>query len=225
MRIAGLLAGGTGTRMGILVPKQFVEIGGIPVIVRTIKAFKEANVDKIIVAMNADWIGYFTEILYRYDLYNEVTIIVGGDTRFESMCNLVKAADAINADKIIIHDVARPFITTDIINNNFLALDEYPCTTTAIPAIDTIIESKDGLTETSVPDRNFLWNDQGPQAFKVKEFLALCESTDCTGFMEAGRLYRTNNLPVYIVNGCRENFKITNKIDLIIAEAILCNKN
>jgi len=119
MNYAGILAGGIGSRMESKIPKQFLKIAGIPIIVRTINAFLSSKyIDKVILAMNPQWMDYGVNLLKEYDVdTSKIIIISGGTTRFLSMVNIVDAciSDSGEDNYLCIHDCARPFVSQKII--------------------------------------------------------------------------------------------------------------
>lgn len=229
---AGILAGGIGSRMeNASIPKQFLAINGIPVMVYTIRNFLAVTeIEHIYIAMNPDWIEYAEKLLEDNSLPKEkITIIQGGRTRFESLLFLAKEVSKNGRDSVLIsHDCARPFVSSRIIKDNMLALEKYDMVTTSIPVIDTILLSEDGETSAGVPKRSELYSDQGPQSFVADKFLELfhgLSEDEVSEYMEAGKLYLKYGLSVGIAMGSRENFKITNDIDLKIAKAMLEEKD
>lgn len=234
MVIGGILAGGLGTRMsnGGL-PKQFLKIGGKPVIIRTLERFSQnKNIDRVVVAMNRDWIDYCNDMFAEYGIdMMKTTIICGGETRFESLLCLANecvriAKEENDSDEIIMinHDCARPFVSDRILNDNITMVRDYDMVTTSVPTIDTVLVSKDGKVSDCVPDRPTIFLDQGPQTLEVNHFLKLVDTlTDKEKeiYMEAGRLYIDKGYRVGIVEGERTNFKLTTQFDLKLAELIL----
>ena len=233
MIIAGILAGGTGTRMGADKPKQFLDLAGVPVIVRTVRTFLEnENIDAVIIAMNLEWIDYSKELLAKYGITEEeVTIVPGGATRFESLEALARASAMLCGDDeclMINHDCARPFVSQRIINDNITMVKDYDMVTTSVPTIDTVLVSKDGKVSDCVPDRSTIFLDQGPQTVNVAHFLKMADaltSEEREKYMEAGRLYIDKGYRVGIVPGERENFKLTTSFDMRLAEMMLSEED
>ncbi|MBR3588045.1 MAG: D-ribitol-5-phosphate cytidylyltransferase [Clostridia bacterium] len=232
MNFAGILAGGIGSRMESSVPKQFLKIGDTPIVVRTLNTFlREACVDKVILAMNPQWEDYCKNMLTEYGVdMSRVEIIHGGTTRFLSMVNIVKKSmeilgDNLTADDMmLIHDCARPFVSSRIINDNFVIAKEYDMVTTSVPTIDTVLIAEDGKQSTVVPNRDTVFLDQGPQTFKIKEFYELfvtLTQAEIDAYMEAGRMYLEHNLSVGIVKGERTNFKITTEFDMLLGNMMI----
>lgn len=229
MITAGILAGGTGTRMGADKPKQFLDIGGIPVIVRTVRRFLgHPDIQKVVIAMNAEWIEYSINLLGKYGITTkDVTIVEGGNTRFESLIALANACVKAAGDEeciMINHDCARPFVSGRIISDNVSMVKDFDMVTTSMPTIDTVLMSSDGMTSDCVPERSTVFLDQGPQTVDARRFLDLVATLspdEKEKYMEAGRLYIDKGLKVGIVKGERENFKLTTKFDMCLAEMLI----
>lgn len=226
MAIGGILAGGLGTRMGGKIPKQFLKIDGVPIIIRTVRRFMATEcIEKCYVAMNKEWIAYCEEMFAEYGIDKErVQIIQGGDTRFGSLVNLANACE--KEDEILVtHDCARPFVTEQMIQESVKACARYDMSTVSVPTIDTVLySSEDHCTSESVPQRDRVFLDQGPQAFPVKRFMELANALteeEKERYMEAGRLFLDKGLSVAIVEGSRFNFKITTDFDLDFAEFLI----
>ena len=227
MIFGGVLSGGTGSRMEkAKMPKQFLPVGGVPVFVRTVKTFLSVT-ETVFVSVNMDYADLYEKYRNDFSLDKEKVIFVpGGDSRFTSLINLVRAAKEYDEGDnfIITHDCARLFVSCDIIKNNIKALKEYDMVTTAIPVIDTVICSQDGKTEKYVPKRSELWSDQGPQSFRINSFIEYLEKIPkdrYSEYIEAGKLFSENGKKIGIAMGDRYNFKITNDIDLEYAEFLL----
>ncbi len=232
MNFAGILAGGIGSRMESSVPKQFLKIGDTPIVVRTLNTFlNEKCVDKVILAMNPQWEEYCKNMLEEYNVdLSRVEIIHGGTSRFLSMVNIVKKSMEILGDNLteddmmLIHDCARPFVSSRIINDNFIIAKEYDMVTTSVPTIDTVLIAEDGKQSTVVPNRDTVFLDQGPQTFKIRQFDDLYEKLtqeEIDAYMEAGRMYLEHDLSVGIVKGERTNFKITTEFDMLLGNMMI----
>lgn len=230
MIYAGILAGGVGSRMGVTgMPKQFLSVGGKPIIIHTIEKFLMCGrFDHIYVAVVRDYVSHMTDILRKAIGENDrVTVIEGGSDRNGSIVNVINAIRKNDSDPdsiLVTHDAVRPFVSSRIIEENIDAAIEFGATDTVIPATDTIIRSADGQTLTEIPVRDELYNGQTPQSFRIgmfeEDFYALSDEqkkilTDaCKIFVLAGRTVR-------MVKGDAYNMKITTPFDLRLAEAIV----
>lgn len=230
MIFAGLLAGGTGSRMETATqPKQFIRVGGVPILIRCLRTFLSVpQIDRVIVSMNTDYEDEYRRELAEYEIDPaRVILTAGGDSRFTSLINVVRRASELDDSPeavIVTHDCARLFVSRRIIEDNLEAVGQYDMVTTSLPVIDTILQSEDGMSSSFVPDRSKLWADQGPQTFRVGRFLryvAMIPPEDIPSYIEAGKLYLSHGCKIGIVRGDRFNFKVTNDIDLEYAEFLL----
>ena len=230
MIFAGILAGGSGSRMETAtMPKQFLRVCGEPIFIRTLKTFLSVSkIDKVIVSTNPDWENKYVELMDEFCIdKKKVVLVKGGETRFLSLVNVTKKAnelDPSNEAIIITHDCARMFVSERIINDNLELVNKYDMVTTSIPVIDTILQSDDGESSSVVPDRSKLWADQGPQTYNVSQFLKYVDmipKEDIQSYIEAGKVYLSHNRKIGIVKGERFNFKVTNDIDLQYAEFLI----
>ena len=141
MNFAGILAGGVGSRMERNVPKQFLDVAGVPIVVRTLRTFLAAPaVDRVVLAMNPQWTDYCRDLLARNGIdLEKVDMIAGGTTRFLSMaavvdrCIALRGADLAEDDLVCIHDCARPFVSPRIVEDNFSMVADYDMVTTGGP--------------------------------------------------------------------------------------------
>lgn len=220
---AVILAAGSSSRMGGKSTKQFLELCGIPVVARTILEFERSPlIDEIIVVAKAEEIEKYDGFAEKYGITKPFKVIEGGETRQVSARNGV---DAVN-DKskfIAIHDAARCLITEDMIYKVCHGAYLHGGAVLAIKAVDTIkIGDKNAFVEET-PERKMTWQAQTPQAFKVNAFRAATyiardekfEGTDDASLLEHIRI------PVKLVEGSRENIKVTEPMDIYLAEAIL----
>lgn len=228
MIFAGIVAGGTGTRMGADKPKQFLEIGGKPIIIHSLMKFLAVDeIDRIYLGVHPDWIDYTDNLIKQFGLdSNRIEIVKGGNDRNSTVFNIIDciiAENGKNADDIILtHDAVRPFVTREIILDNIACASKKSACGTYISAVDTVIRSADGEIVTVVPSRAEMFQAQTPQSFNISR---LCEVYSSLTDDEKARLtdtcsvFTTKGLPVHIVKGDVTNIKITTANDLIIAEA------
>lgn len=232
MIYAGILAGGIGKRMGrTALPKQFLNIGSRPIIVHTIDQFIISNrIDKIIVAIPENWKSYTEDILEKYYPNNKrVHLILGGTNRNETImniCEFIKKNSKDEENIILTHDAVRPFITQRIIDENIEAIIDksIDAVDTVIPAYDTIVESMDGERIRNIPLRDYLYQGQTPQTFRVNELIETYRSLsddERAILTDAAKIYVLKNKNVKIVNGEVYNMKITTQYDLKLANAIV----
>lgn len=216
-----IVAAGNSTRMGG-VNKQFLLIDGVPVLIRTLKAFENSELIKeIIISAREEDIPQMYAMLKDYCIKKVSNIVKGGCTRQESVFNAVKCC-VTESDYIAIHDGARPLVSTETIEETIFAAFNFEAAAPGIPVKDTIkVVDGDGIV-VSTPARDSLRAIQTPQVFNKEMYLSAMQSvpnselfTDDCGLIEAfGK-------PVEIVGGDNTNIKITTPEDLVIAEAII----
>lgn len=227
MNYAGILAGGSGTRMGKTdLPKQFLNIGDKPIIIHTVEQFLlSPKIDHVIIAVPETWITYTQDIVDKYlKGIDNVKVTSGGTSRNETIMNICKYIEnnfGTNPDdNIITHDAVRPFVTTRIIEDNIEMLKKYSSVDTVIPATDTIVESHDAYVIASIPNRNHLHQGQTPQSFKinalVEEYNKLTDLEKET-LTDACKIFVIKDKEVGCVMGETYNFKITNQFDYKMA--------
>ena len=220
-----ILAAGSSTRMGDGVSKQFLSIGGMPVVSRTIMQFDRSEfIDEIIVVCKKDEIEMYDGFVEQYKISTPMKVVEGGSTRQESARFGSDAVDP-KARYIAIHDAARCLITEEMIarvcHSAFISRDRGAIL--AIKATDTVkIADKNAFIDTT-PDRKTVWQAQTPQVFPLNAYRAAAyvardeefEGTDDASLLEHIKF------PVKLVEGFRENIKVTEPIDILFAEAIL----
>lgn len=231
MIIAGIVAGGKGSRMGNSeLPKQFMEISQKPIIVHTIEKFLfYSEIDAVIVGINPEWSDYMYELKAQYFPNAENLFITdGGKDRNETILHIISSAksvlDASENDIIVTHDAVRPFVTEKMIFDNIKALEKYDVCTTAIGATDTIVCSKDGSIVTDFPIRSNMFQEQTPQTFRIGAFERVYNDMDDNEYKnitDACKLFYLSGYDVGIVDGDVSNIKITYPFDFKVAEAIM----
>lgn len=233
MIYAEILAGGKGTRMGNTeMPKQFLMLGSKPIIIHTIEQFLiNKRVDKIIVCAPKDWLGHTKDIIDKFLPDTNIELVEGGSTRNETImngCRYIEEKYGIKKEDIIItHDAVRPFITTQIIDNNIDGLDGCDAVDTVIPATDTIVESKNGEYITNIPERKHMYQGQTPQSFKIKKLMEVYDSLteeEKEILTDACKIFSIKNKKVKIVEGASTNIKITDMFDLKLANSMIMER-
>lgn len=231
MIYAEILAGGVGKRMGnVDMPKQYLMLGDRPIIIHTIEQFLlVSEITKIIIGCPKDWIQYTKDIVSKYiGLDDRIVIIEGGKDRngtIMNACNYIKENYGIKEEDVIItHDAVRPFVDYRIIMDNIKEAKKYDAIDTIIPATDTIVESKDGKIINDIPIRDYLYQGQTPQTFKIDELIKTYDKlTDDEKkiLTDACKMFVLKNKKVGFVLGEAYNIKVTTMYDLNLANAIL----
>ena len=232
MIYAGILAGGTGTRMGISnMPKQFLDLGNKPIIIHTIEKFLlEPEIEKIVVGVHEDWISHAEDLVEEYisTFKDRIIIVTGGSDRNTTIENIIKAIDdykeLTDEDIVITHDSVRPFITLRIIKDNIRLAKECDAVDTVVEAADTIVESTNGEYITNIPNRAHYYQGQTPQSFRCKDFLSLYNSLTSEEkqiLTDACKIFVIKGKEVALAKGEYSNLKITTVTDLKIAKSML----
>ena len=226
MNIAVILAAGKGTRVRHAdKPKQYLDIGGKPILCHTVGKFLAwKQIDHIVVAVHRDWVHY-TERLLADQASSRISVCEGADNRQESLLKALLFCQEqlhVPEDAIIVsHDAARPFVTEAIINENIQTIsNDVQAVTTVIPAVDTIIKSTDGVTLTGVTDRHQMYQVQTPQTFRLAQYIKIYQTLDkmtLSCMTDVSRAFYSQGLKVALVLGDRKNLKITTDGDLLLA--------
>ncbi|MBN7794133.1 bifunctional cytidylyltransferase/SDR family oxidoreductase [Microbacterium esteraromaticum] len=224
--VAVLLAGGVGVRVGLGIPKQLIKIAGKAIVEHTLDVMNASPaIDEIIIVMNAGAIDQL-ESLKDPERFPKLTrIIPGGDTRNDST---MAALDALGDDpdtKVLFHDAVRPFVNDRILEDCVDALDDYDAVDTAIPSADTIIQVDSASHITGIPNRSTLRRGQTPQAFRLGTIRKAYElaSHDKTFHAtdDCGVVFTyLPDTPIFVVDGTAENMKVTEPIDVHIADKL-----
>lgn len=216
-----LPAGGLGKRMGGSVPKQLMLLGGKPVYQYSLETFLAMEeIAEVVMAVPSDWKSHFEDdlkVLQNKNL-NKLKIVEGGAERWQSVKNGVSALTSA-AEYVLVHDVARPFISESIIRELCKTLVEKGACLVAKPAVDTVKIAEDGLVKSTV-DRRTVWLAQTPQAARIDLLKELYdriekEPLQFTPTDEASILEHFQ-VPVYIVKGESRNDKLTTPEDFEI---------
>lgn len=213
MNYAIILASGKGERVGGNIPKQFIEVKGKTVLEHTISVFENnKKTDKIILVVNEEWVDFCKK--FQFKKLSKIT--KGGPRRQDSSkigVDLVEEDDA----KVLIHDGARPFITDEIIDNCYDALDSYNAIDTGIEATDTTVQVNENKLITNILDRKTLIRCQTPQGFKsglIKKAHKIASEQNLEVTDDVSLIVKLNLDKVYVVKGSNDNIKITYSEDL-----------
>ena len=228
MNIAIILASGIGSRFSKDEIKQFVEINNVPLLVLSIRAFEENdNINKILVVTND--VEKVKGYILKYGFKKIINVISGGQSRQESVFKGLQELKklAINDDDIIlIHDGARPLVSQKIINENVIETKKYGDVTTALKITSTISKAENNKLLQIVP-RDDLYEIQTPQSFKFIDILSAHDfalKNKINKASDDAQLVKLIGKDVYIVNGERQNIKLTTKEDLLLIESLLAKK-
>jgi 2-C-methyl-D-erythritol 4-phosphate cytidylyltransferase len=220
-RYAILVAGGKGNRMKTEIPKQFLPLCGKPVLMHTIERFVAFdNSLKIILVLPSSQVDYWKSLCEENHFEISVEIAIGGNTRFASVRNgLDKISDC---ESIVgIHDGVRPLVSKETLARCYTHAEKNG---TAIPVIGMIDSVRQVITEGSVPiDRTNLFLVQTPQVFRYSLLRNAYKQPFNELFTDDASVLESMNIKVEMVEGNRENIKITTPTDIVLAEALLQN--
>ncbi|ADH84730.1 2-C-methyl-D-erythritol 4-phosphate cytidylyltransferase [Desulfurivibrio alkaliphilus] len=228
-----IAAGGSGTRMGGELPKQFLELAGIPLFVHCVQAFAAVpEVGRIVVVARSDYLTAARQMLARHDLA-DVLVVAGGASRQDSVaCGLAAlAALPERYELVAVHDGARPLVSPNLIQRTLAAARRQGAAIAALPVRDTLKKAGAAEGNANLPlidstiSRTGLWQAQTPQAARfilLQKALAAADTDGFTGTDEASLLERIG-CPVALVEGESANFKITTPQDLPLAQATLAS--
>lgn len=229
MTIAIIFAGGSGTRMGTGIPKQFLEVNGSPIIVHTMKLFQQHNqINKIYISTLAECVCHTQQLVDEYNLTKVAGVIPGGETAQDSIyLALQKAADENPSDSIVLlHDGVRPFLSQDVITDNIRSVQIYGNAITCTPCFETVLLSANGETADHVPMRKAAYSAQAPQSFRLQDIINIhrrirATENGYTNMVDACTMCTSLNIPVHLVQGNRGNIKVTTPEDLYFFRALL----
>ena len=217
-KIAIIVAGGTGQRMGSVVPKQFLTIQGKPILLHTINQFVAAFEDiQLVVVLPADYIQEGKDLLTKNGFTKNIEFVAGGDTRFQSVKN---GLSQVRENAIVfVHDAVRCLLTPALIQRCYQQALEKGSAIPAVSSTDTVRLLKGEKNE--VYDRESVMLIQTPQTFQSDLLLAAFNQSYAPSFTDEANVIEASGKPVYLVEGEFENIKITRPLDLAIAAYIL----
>lgn len=226
MNIAIILAGGSGTRLGGELPKQFLTVAGKMIIEHTVEAFhRNSRIDEIAIVSREDYVGEMRAMAERNNYYKVKKVLCGGKERYHSSLAALEAYTA-DDDRLLFHDCVRPLVSQRIINDCLDALDTCDAVEAAIPATDTMIEVDDEGRICRIPQRSRLRNVQTPQGFRraviAEAFRHALNDPHFFPTDDCSVVFRyMPESTIRVVEGDTENIKITYKEDLAFAERCL----
>ncbi len=224
--IAVVLAGGTGTRVGLSIPKQLIKIAGKPIIEHTIATMQASPlIDEIIVMMASGYLDDIRAIVKKGDYDKVSQILEGSGTRNDTTAAALAALGDQECN-VLLHDAVRPLVSQTIISANVAALQTYEAVDTAIPSADTVIAvHPDTGAIADVLPRHLLRRGQTPQSFRLSTIRAayakaaqdphFTATDDCTVVLRY-----SPEVPIAVVPGHERNMKVTEPIDVYIADKL-----
>ncbi len=226
MRVAALIpAAGMGKRMAAGMNKQYLKLGGKPILAHTLAIFEKASfVDDIYVMVPEDEIPYCMENVIESHGFTKVRrLVAGGRERQQSVFNGLRAAVGLGPDDmVIIHDGVRPFVPVETVRRSVEIAGLHDGALVAVPVKDTVKITSGGVV-VDTPGRENIWLAQTPQTFRYGIILDAHERAEREGFLgtDDSSLVERIGKQVHIVMGDYRNIKITTPEDMLLAEAFL----
>ena len=228
--IAIIPAAGLGTRMAGSRSKQFLSLGGEPVLMRTLKRLLAVErVTSAIIALRPSEMETVEQWLRGAALSGRVQLVEGGERRQDSVVNALRAVHADADDIVLVHDAVRPLVEGQSVEACIAAVERHGAAIVGLPAVDTVKQverTADGALISSTIPRERVVMAQTPQGFRFRILQAALQQATADGFLgtdEASVVERAG-YDVAVVMGSRENFKITNAGDLELAEYYLARQ-
>ena len=229
-----IVAGGKGLRMGSDIPKQFLPIGGKPVLMRTLERFREYSADlQIILVLPEAQQDYWQQLCQEYDFQVEYQLANGGQTRFHSVQNGLALVPDDAQGVVGVHDGVRPFPAIEVIRNCYETARTAKAVIPVIPIVETVRHLTRGqescdisltshlspLTSKTVPRGDYRLV-QTPQTFDIQLLKAANRQPYNDGFTDGASVVESYGHQITLVEGNRENIKITTPYDIVVAEAL-----
>jgi 2-C-methyl-D-erythritol 4-phosphate cytidylyltransferase len=223
--VAVVLAGGSGSRVGLDIPKQLLKVAGRTIIEHSVAALHDCDeVDEIVVVMTPDFVPEVQTLLVRADLPKVTRVLAGGADRNAST-RAALAALGEQECNVLFHDAVRPLLSSRVVRDCVKALETYEAVDVAIPSADTIVRVDGDEQVLEIPDRSHLRRGQTPQGFRLSVIRRAYDiaasdptlrATDDCGVL----LHCLPEVPIYVVRGDEQNLKVTYPVDLFLADKL-----
>lgn len=216
-----IFAGGVGARMKSLdIPKQFIDVEGKPIIIRTLENFaNHPSVDDIVISCLADKIDYMWDLIAKYKIHKVTSVVKGGENGHGSIHNGLVEVQKFSKDNdiVLICDGVRPLISKQLISDCIETAENYETAVPVTPSIDSVLQSEDGETCSKSLPRKQMYITQAPQGFKMKRIMDAhdkAEELGITNPISSSELLIELGQTVHIFKGERDNIKVTTPEDL-----------
>ncbi len=217
-------AGGVGKRFGSDLPKQFIEIDSVPVIIHTLRIFEEINdVEAVILSVHSEWFTYTKELIQKYNITKVAEIVIGGLERQDSVNHALRTKSVEEAEIVLVHDAVRPFVTRELVQKVIDTAEEVGAVIPAVRPNETIKEVTHKNMVVKTIDRSKLYLAQTPQGFWQDIIMNAYTQAANASFMgtDSASLVEFIGYKVTVIDGEDTNIKITNQLDLKIGEMII----
>lgn len=217
-----IVAGGSGSRMKSDIPKQFMLLGGVPVLMRTIEALNR-KVDQIVVVLPTKQIDRWRELCIEFDFGIEHKIAQGGATRFESVKNGLSSVDT-DAELVLVHDGVRPFADGEMVERVVTAARASGAAIPVTEVVDSLRRVQNDCGESQIVDRSHYRAVQTPQAFVYRVIMEAYRQPFSPHFTDDASVVEQAGHKIELTQGDPHNIKITTQTDLEFANYIFKKK-
>lgn len=231
MKVAIILSGGVGSRMGINIPKQYIEVNNKPIINYSLSTFlDDEQTDAVVIGISSEWKNFVEKQIKTLNPRKKVYFSESGETRQYSIFNALKVIrdKGYSEDSIvIIHDAARPLVSKELIHRCYDACLESDGGMPVVAVKDTVYYSENGRQISNLLDRSKLWAGQAPEAFIFGKYLSVHENMSREELLKINgstEIAFKNGLQIEMIQGDPMNFKITTPEDLANFETIVNSK-
>mgnify|MGYP002697881999 FL=1 len=215
-----IVAGGKGLRMGASIPKQFLPVNGLPILMLTIKRFREYDGSlRIILVLPKEQHEYWNELCKNYHFTDAYAVVEGGETRFHSVRNGLAAIPDDTQGVVGIHDGVRPFPSVEVIRACYETARTAKAVIPVVPVVETVRHIVAG-GKTETVDRADYRLVQTPQTFDIQLLKQAYAQPDRDCFTDDASVVESAGHEVTLIEGNRENIKITTPFDLRIARIL-----
>jgi 2-C-methyl-D-erythritol 4-phosphate cytidylyltransferase len=220
-RFVIIVAGGSGRRMGSEVPKQFLRLAGKPLLMYTLARFHEWDAGaELVLVLPATYYIYWQQLCREFAFNLPYRVVEGGDTRFQSVSNALALLDGAEDALVAVHDGVRPFVSNEVITACFAEAERSGAALPVIKPIDSLRENL-GSGFSRPVDRNHYFCVQTPQVFRLQLLKSAYKQTYRDSFTDDASVVEAAGSEVKMVDGDRDNIKITTPIDFLLGEALL----
>lgn len=216
---AVITGGGLGVRMNEAIPKQFLPLAGIPMIMRTMERFVNLC-ERIIISLPIDYHNFWVNLQKEYSFSIPHTLVAGGETRFESVKN---ALEHLPTEGLVaVHDAVRPFVSKNLIEKCFSEAAKYGNAVAALHITESLRMKEENANKWV--DRDLFYRIQTPQVFRCNEIKEAYQQPYQSDFTDDARVLESQGGKIHLVEGEEQNFKITSPMDFLLAKNIIKNK-
>lgn len=218
-------SGGTGTRFGSKVPKQYINLEGIPIIIRTLLRFNDLDfIDFIFIALDKEWESYVTEKSQANNITKEIIFVNSGKTRAESIKNCIKETDLYEIDYLFVHDAVRCNVSKKLIKSLYASADNNCILVPGLKSTDTIKIVKNNKIKKTL-NRDEIFRIQTPQLIKKSAYKKILKKVDIfdNKYSDDASIFEEYYEDIKVIEGDPLNIKITDKFDYEFSKYILLN--